>query len=90
MVTTTNLRILRLKYRITLNELAEAAGVSNQHLSYLERGETRASPEQQEKMAKAFAKLIEERDSSLYALSDDFIAYRDCLLTPMEVESDEF
>ena len=88
MVRTTHLRRLRLKYHITLIDIAEAAGVKNQNLSDWERGETRVSPERQELIAQAFLRLTEERCRALQALICEINTHKNELLTPMEPEDE--
>ena len=88
MITTTPLRRFRLKYRITLDEIAAVVGVSNQYLSALERGKISASYEQQAKIANVFIRLAEERSNSLYALDKELLAMKDRLFTPMEAEDE--
>ena len=90
MVKTTKLRIFRMKYHITLVELAKLAGISHQYLNYIERGENRPSKAQQKNVANAFGRLIEQRKQALCELSREFNTHKDSLLIPMEVESDEF
>ena len=89
MVITTRLRMLRLKYNVTLTELARVAGISNQRLSDLERGRYSASPELQLKISRALGRLIDEKKNSISLLANEYRAYKECLLTPVEVESDE-
>lgn len=88
MITTTPLRRFRLKYHITLDEIAAAVGFSNQYLSALERGKISASHEQQAKIANVFIRLAEERSNSLYALDKELLAMKDRLFTPMEAEDE--
>lgn len=88
MITTTPLRRFRLKYHITLDEIADAVGFSNQYLSALERGKASASHEQQMKITNVFIRLAEERSNSLHALDEELLAMKDRLFTPMEAEDE--
>ena len=88
MVTTTPLRKLRLKYQISLDELAAAAGFSNQYLSALERGKSPISSEQQSKIAEAFILLADSRSNAMCELSRELTITKDSLFTPMEAEDE--
>ena len=90
MIMTTQLRRLRLRYHITLDELANAVGTSNQYLSALEQGKAKASSEQQKKISSIFLMLAEEHSRAFRALDDELLLAKDCLFTLMEVEGDEF
>ena len=89
MVTTTQLRKLRLKYHITLTELADAVGFSNQYLSALEQGKAAASREQKDRISRVFIQLANERSGDIRALDKELVATKDRLFMPMEVEQGE-
>ncbi len=89
MVTTTQLRILRHKYNISLVELASKIGISNQHLSRMELGQVRTRPWQEERVAAAIAELIAGQKAHLLNLERDLLLHKGHLLEPMEVDTDE-
>lgn len=89
MVTTTCLRILRLKHRISLTELAKCSGVSNQLISCLELAYVRGTPHQEQRMAKALETVILQRRIALDELEKDYLDDKGRLLKPLEVEADE-
>lgn len=88
MYTTTKLRILRLKYRISLKELAEKGGVSNQQISRLEFGLQSAA--RKERLAEtALGKVIAARKAELSDLEQEYLFSKGRLLQPMEVDGNE-
>lgn len=89
MITTTRFRLLRLKYHVTLTDVAEQAGVKNQNLSDWERGQVCASLERQTRIFKAFLRLAEARIRMYQELIEELKQCSGELLTPMEAESDE-
>lgn len=89
MVTTTPLRVLRMKHRVTLSELAQAAGVSAQQINRLELGEIAGTGYQEEKIAIAWANLIAHRKEALVRLEVECLCQRGSFLKKMEVERDE-
>lgn len=88
-MTTTRLRVLRLKYEIPLPVLASTAGVSSQHLSRIELAAVRPTPRQEKRVAAALEGLILQRRAALADLEKDFLAGKGRLLEPLEVETDE-
>ena len=74
------LRLLRIKYGITLNELAKAAGVSFQYVSDIELGKYSVSKSSKLLMQKAFSKVIAQRFVQLRRLSEAYENNRHCLL----------
>ena len=80
----TRLRYLRLKYGITLSELAREAGISNQHLSRLERCVAAPSSRQEKRVALALWSLIESRQRVLLRLKQDVLISQGQLLQPVE------
>lgn len=88
-MTTTRLRILRLKYEIPLTVLARTAGVSSQHLSRIELATVRPTLRQEKRVAAALEELILQRRTALAELEKDFLADKGRLLEPLEVEADE-
>lgn len=85
MVTTTRLRILRFQHKITLAELAEAAGVSFQQLNRLELCLASPTPYQEERISGALDRLITERKSALVELEHDYLLHKGKFLETMEV-----
>ena len=43
----------------------------------------------QQKISRALGRLIGEKKNSISLLANEYRAYKECLLIPMEVESDE-
>lgn len=89
MVTTTYLRTLRLKHRISLLELEKHCSFSNQYLSMLELGKARGTPGNEEALCAAVASIIQTRKTDLMELEQSFEQYRGRLLETMEVDADE-
>lgn len=89
LVMTTRLRILRLKYHITLDELASASGIQNQRLSEYERCERSALPMTRNRIGAAFLRLAEERRNRYQSLCDELNEGTSNLLTALEMEKDE-
>lgn len=69
----------RTGYHITLQELADAVGCSNQYLSALEYGKTHASKMQQEKIIEAFMNLASKRRQESLALDRELLTAKDTL-----------
>ncbi|MDR1132273.1 MAG: helix-turn-helix domain-containing protein [Oscillospiraceae bacterium] len=74
------MRLLRMKFRITAQELADAAGVSQQYISDIELGRYGRNASCGLLMQKAFEKVIEQRSRQVSELSAAFAVYRDRLL----------
>ena len=89
MVTITRLRILRFQHRITLPELAKAAGVSSQQLNRLELCLAKPTPYQEERISEALDKLITDRKSALVDLEHDYWLHKGRFLEALEVPKDE-
>lgn len=90
MVTTTRLRILRMKYGISLLELEKHCSFSNQYLSMLELGRANSTHNNEHVLDTAISALIESRKEALAGLEQCFEAHRGHLLETLEVEADEF
>ena len=90
MVTTTRLRILRLKYGISLRDLEKRCSFSNQYLSMLELGRVSSTSNNELALDRAIAALIESRKEALGDLERYYAAHRGHLLETLEVESDGF
>ncbi len=81
---TTYLRHLRLKYGITLDELARAAGISDQHISRAELRQTPPTWTLEKKCEGALETLIAQRRAAMLALECDYEAVKGRLLDMME------
>ena len=88
MIMMTRLRAMRLKYGVTLVEIEKAAGVCNQQLSRLELGNLPRTVRREERVSDAVASLIAVRKSSIAALEQDYLAAKEQVLGPVEVETE--
>lgn len=86
MVTTTRLRILRLKHGISIAELAKLAGISEQYINRLELAQAHGTATQEQRVSTALDDLIAQRHSDLLALEKDYLLNKGRLLEPLEVE----
>jgi len=81
-------RLLRLRHGIPLRELAEAAGVTHQHISDLETGRHAGRYDTRRGGAallqRAFEGVIANRAERARRLSEDFVACRHRLLDIVE------
>lgn len=66
------MRLLRLKYHVTHQELADAAHVSRQRIIEIELGTDYTTEYQRELVAEAFRIVIEKRGKDGMALQKDF------------------
>lgn len=89
MFLSTKLRVIRLRHRISLVELAAKAELTNQRISDLELTKMRASEHHEAIVDSALASLIAERKIDVISLEQDYLKNRGHLLDPIEVESDE-
>ncbi len=80
-------RALRLRYGISLAELADAAGISPQLVCKIELEPRRRTPGHEKKLRRAFALLIDRRRARLDALETE-LAEGGGLFQP--VEGDEY
>ena len=80
------LRALRLKYGITLEELAQAAGVSGQYISRIELRQIAPTWTAEKKCEDAILWIIFQRYAEVAALERDFSAVVGRLLSPVEEE----
>lgn len=76
----TNLRVLRLRYQISLAELANMAGISNQHLSRIELGKVPMTAHHEEIVTRALRNLIAARKTALDGLEKEVNANQGQLL----------
>ena len=89
MVTTTQLRVMRLKYGISLMELEQYCRFSNQYLSRLDFGLVRSTASNEQVLEEALTQIIAARRQSLDGLVKSFETHRGHLLETLEVEADE-
>jgi transcriptional regulator with XRE-family HTH domain len=80
------MRLLRLKYEITLPELAVTVGVSPQYLSSLELGEYYITENAVSIVQLAFARAIETRRNHDDAILAAYLDYREQILDFVEVD----
>lgn len=76
-------RTLRLRYGISLAELADAAGISPQLISKIELEPRRQTPGHEKRLKRAFAVIIDRRRARLDALESELAGYGG-LFQPME------
>ncbi|MEG2678493.1 MAG: helix-turn-helix domain-containing protein [Oscillospiraceae bacterium] len=80
----THLRYLRLKYGITLDELADAAGPSRQHISRAELRQIPPTWSLEKKCEVALERIIDQRYAAARALEQDYRAHKGALLDYLE------
>jgi transcriptional regulator with XRE-family HTH domain len=68
----TNLRVIRQKYHIHLAELAQNAGICNQHMSRIELVKVPVTRHHERLVTEALYQVIAERRSELAKLEEDF------------------
>ena len=79
------MRILRLKYDISLAELASSCGVSSQRISEIElKADVSVTRGTAEMVKKGFARLIAARQSMIHQLHQDFECHKDALMDCVE------
>ena len=88
MITTTRLRILRLRNNISLKELHRYSGFSHQYISQLDLGVYGSTPHNEKLIDNAFRSIIASRRAALEQLERDYGAYKVNLLQPVEVEAE--
>lgn len=77
-------RMLRMKYGISVAELAQAARVSPQRISQMELDLHNEPNRSAQMVQNAFIKIIAERSRMLDGLRLDFVRHRDTLLDLVE------
>ena len=79
------MRILRLKYGISLADMARVCGITKQRISHIELGK-RASvePETAARILRGFTGIIEERRLAVQGLEQDFKRQRATLMDYVE------
>lgn len=81
----TNLRALRHRHGVSLTELADACGLSNQYLSRAELGLIPPSPKLENQLLKAVEAVIAHRSSTSEMLKQELQPLKGRLLQPVEV-----
>lgn len=76
----TQIRALRLRHGITLEELAEAAGVSNQYMSRAELRQTAPTWSLEKKCEEAMEQIISRRRESAQTLEAEYRSIKGYLL----------
>ena len=74
------LRVLRLKYHISLTELSQASGLSSQRISQLELSTGHVTDGTVQKLLNGLEQTISQRLQSQFALQTDFQKHRDSLM----------
>lgn len=85
----TNLRALRHRHGVSLTELADACGLSNQYLSRAELGLIPPTPRLEKQLLMAVETVIGRRASTAGALKKELQPLRGRLLQPVEVSGCE-
>jgi len=78
------MRLLRHKYNISRNELAEECGLSPQRISEIELGEAALSLETKKKLERAFSYVHYRRLQNCSALREDLFSNLETLFDPVE------
>lgn len=89
MFLSTKLRVIRLRHKISLVELAAKAGLNHQKISNLELARQRAAPHHEAVVDSALASVIAERKIDVISLEQEYLKNRGHFLDPIEVEKDE-
>lgn len=84
METCTQLRALRLRHGITLDELAAAMGLSNQYISRAELRQIAPTWTLEKKCEAAMEQIISRRYDAAQELERDYRSIKDCLLNFIE------
>ena len=74
------LRVLRLKYYISLKELSQTSGLSSQRISQLELSTGHVTDGAVQKLLDGLEQAISQRRQSQLALQADFQIHRDSLM----------
>ena len=79
------MRILRLKYHISMAELASACGISGPRICEIElRTDSEVTPNTAVKIADAFARIAEEKRGELQLLCRDLKRHKNSLMDCVE------
>ena len=83
------LRLLRLKYHISLVELSRASGLTPQRISELELGSGNILAATEQKLQNGMEQVIKQRKEALVALQNDYLQHKDTLMNPAgEIDHD--
>ena len=85
----THLRVLRIKYKITLNALAGHMNISNQHLSRMELADIPPTEYHERLLSLGIERLLAEWDGAPEELKQEFQANKGRLLQPAKEVEDE-
>ena len=77
------LRLLRLKYHISLVELSLASGLSPQRISELELGSGNILTATEQKLQNGMEQVIRRRREALATLQNDFQRHKNTLMEPV-------
>lgn len=85
----TRLRVLRIKYKITLNALAGHMNISNQHLSRMELADIPPTEYHESLLSLGMERLLAEWDDAPEELKQEYETYKGRLLQPAKEVEDE-
>lgn len=85
----TRLRVLRIKYKITLKDLAGRMNISNQHLSRMELADIPPTEYHERLLCLGMERLLAEWDSAPEELKQEYQTYKGRLLQPAKEVKDE-
>ena len=86
----TRLRVLRIKYKITLKALAGRMNISNQHLSRMELADIPPTEYHEHLLCLGMERLLAEWDSAPEELKQEYQTYKGRLLQPAKEVEDEY
>lgn len=85
----TRLRVLRIKYKITLKALAGRMNISNQHLSRMELADIPPTEYHEHLLCLGMERLLAEWDDAPEELKQEYQTYKGQLLQPAKEVEDE-
>lgn len=85
----TRLRVLRIKYKITLNALAGHMNISNQHLSRMELADIPPTAYHERQLSLGIERLLAEWPEAPEGLKQYYETYKGRLLQPAKEVNDE-
>lgn len=74
------LRLLRLKYHISLVELGRTSGLTPQRISELELSTGKTMDATAQKLLNGIEQIIQQRQQEHDALENDYLCYKDSLM----------
>lgn len=86
----TRLRVLRVKYKITLKALAGRMNISNQHLSRMELTDIPPTEYHERLLCLGMERLLAEWDDAPEELKQEYQTYKGRLLQPAKEVEDEY